>query len=711
MEPIRLKIFTLLWVFLPCTVLAQEVLTGLQFNEAQKLTASSLDPALKLKELSGIRLPFFDDFSTSNIIPDQHLWIDRHVFVNKDFPLYPPNIGAATFDVLDETGAVYNHAISVPFIADYLTSKPIRLDSLFSPIARKLRPSDSVYLSFYYQPQGRGDSPETADSLVLQLGYPTGDTVFSGRIDSVTVLVDDYLTDNDLEFLAIGDTIYAPPGCNEDMYLINFQMLSWGDYVTIPCDSVMIPEIAWRPAWASAGISLTDFVDSTGRYFKQVMIPVVDTIFFTDNFQFRFYNYGSIASQVTPQKRSNVDQWNVDFVYLNYNRNRFDTAYEAITFSGRPPSFLRRYESMPYRQYRSDAFNAITPEFEVLITNMDAIERNTKYRYKVEQVNGSQRNGYDGGSCNLPPFATFGFQNCISGCGAAHACPPVVELFSLDFDRDTTSYFITHYVSDSSGSNILVDSMKFRQGFYNYFAYDDGTPEFGYGLEPARAMLAVQFRLVTMDTLSGVQLYFNRTLKDANYRFFDIVVWNENNGKPGEEIYRQRRQRPVWNDQLYGFHLYDFDEPLVLNGIFYVGLQQDEGGSMNLGFDAVNNSAEYIFYNVDDEWKSSDFEGSLMIRPVFGDPYLIGVDEKQPGDHPSVKLFPNPVSSKVSIRIESGALWQADEIFIFDLKGQTVFKTNFRDELDLSGLPQGAYLMRIAGKDGLQLYTKFIKSH
>jgi hypothetical protein len=76
-----------------------------------------------------------------------------------------------------------------------------------------------------------------------------------------------------------------------------------------------------------------------------------------------------------------------------------------------------------------------------------------------------------------------------------------------------------------------------------------------------------------------------------------------------------------------------------------------------------------------------------------------------------VKLFPNPVSSKVSIRIESGAFWQADEIFIFDLKGQAVLKTSFRNELDLSGLPQGAYLMRIAGKDGLQLHTKFIKSH
>jgi hypothetical protein len=711
MNPIRLNIIALLMLLLPCSILAQEVLSGLQFNEAQNRAAKQHKPAVKMMESTGIVLPFFDDFSTSPIYPEQNLWNDRYVFVNKDFPLYPPNIGAATFDVIDETGAVYDHAVSVPFIADYLTSKPIRLDSLFSPIARKLRPSDSVYLSFYYQPQGRGDSPETADSLVLQLGYPTGDTVFSGRIDSITVLVDDYLTANDLEFLAIGDTIYAPQGCNQDLYLINFQFLTWGDSVTLPCDSVMIPEIAWRPAWASAGISLADFVDSTGKYFQQVMIPVVDTIFFSDNFQFRFYNYGSIASQLTPQKRSNVDQWNVDFVYLNYNRNRFDTAYQAITFSGRPPSFLRRYETMPYRQYRSDAFNAITPEFEVLITNMDAIERNTKYRYMVQQVNGSQKHGYDGGSCNLPPFATFGFQNCVSGCGAAHACPPVVELFSLDFDRDTTSYFITHYVSDSSGSNILVDSMIYRQGFYNYFAYDDGTPEFGYGLEPARALLAVQFRLVTMDTLSGVQLYFNRTLNNANYRFFDIVVWKDNNGKPGEEVYRQRQLRPEWNDQLYGFHQYNFDEPLVLNGVFYVGIQQDEGGSMNIGYDAVNNSAQYIFFNVADEWKSTDFEGSLMIRPVMGSPYFIGIDEKSPADYPSVKLFPNPVTTKVGIRIQYAGIWQADEIIIFDLKGQSVLRTGFRNELNLSGLPQGAYMMRITGKDGLQLHTKFIKSY
>ena len=41
----------------------------------------------------------------------------------------------------------------------------------------------------------------------------------------------------------------------------------------------------------------------------------------------------------------------------------------------------------------------------------------------------------------------------------------------------------------SGNRDILVDSTIYHQGFYNYYAYDDGTPEMGYGLEPAGAQL------------------------------------------------------------------------------------------------------------------------------------------------------------------------------------------------------------------------------
>jgi len=686
-----LLIFTFL---ISVSLKAQEIVTGLQMN---KIVSDEYNSATKLKSidlLPAIQLPFFDDFSKSNIYPDALKWEDRNVLVNRDFAVFPPNTGVATFDVLDPAGAVYADAVSVPFVADYLTSRSIRLDSLFNPTPVSLSLADSVYLSFYYQPQGRADKPELSDSLVLQFGYPSGNMVLD-YIDSVTVLVDTYLLENGIEYIYPFDTIFSPAGCNQSLYIINFNTLTWGDSVTLPCDSVMKAEIVWESVWNAEGASLEEFYQAKGKYFEQVMVSITDEKFFTSAFQFRFFNYGSIADIIIPSKRSNVDQWNLDFVYLNYDRSRHDTSFRMLSFSERAPSFLKRYESMPYRQYRGDPTNATSPDFKVFLTNLDNIEHNTKYRYKVRQVEGSFGFGYDGGSCNLPPFYTFGFQNCETGCGAAHACPRVNSLFALNFDRDTTSFVITHFISDSSGSNILVDSIRYTQGFYNYFAYDDGTPELGYGLEPAGGLLAYQFKMTLPDTLRGVQIYFNQTLNNANENYFDIVVWKDNNGKPGEEIYRKKRQKPVWSDQLYGFHQYSFDENIVINGVFYVGIMQEQSGSLNIGYDVAKNNQEYIFFNVDGVWRTSQYEGSLMIRPVVGSGMVIGIEDQESVAILAPLVYPNPAGNHLQIDLKDKNK-QASAI-IFDLSGRMVSAFSFRsgEVITLPSLTTGMYFLRI----------------
>jgi len=676
-------------------VQAQETLTGLQFNESVKKASVLVPKETRQTVQHPLHLPFFDDFSEPEIYPSPKRWTDRNVFVNRDFAVFPTNTGAATFDVLDDKGAVYSHAVSVPFEADFLTSVAIRLDSVFSPVARAISPADSVYLSFYYQPQGRGDRPEINDSLVLQLGFPTGNMILD-YIDSTTFLIDSYLLENGIDFIFPFDTIWAPSGCNPAFYLVNYSTLTWGDLVTLPCDSVMKPEISWVSVWNAPGKELAEFVDIYGTYFRQVLIPVKDPKFFTAAFQFRFFNYGSIANDIIPSKRSNVDQWNLDFVYLNINRTIFDTTYRMLSFTERAPSFLKRYESMPYRQYRSDPVNATAPEFKIYLTNLDQIEHNTKYRYVVKQVNGSFGFGYDGGSCNLPPFYVFGYQNCATNCGAAHACPPVNSVFGLDFSLDSTSFHIIHYLSDSSGSNILVDSIRYKQGFYNYFAYDDGTPELGYGLEPAGGLLAYQFKLASPDTIKGVQIYFNRTLNNANDKYFDIVVWKDNNGKPGEEVYRKKRQRPQWSDQLYRFQIYEFDEDVYLNGIFYIGLMQEETGSLNIGYDVSRNSQQYTFFNVDGIWRTSQFEGSLMIRPVLGSGYFIGQQENLLDTNPFT-VSPNPASNSIKINTTLKDVYDLNASF-YDLTGREILQMNLRTntEIQLPYLKSGLYILHLS---------------
>ncbi len=137
------------------SLLSQEFITGIQINEAVAMEAKKVALANSLynrnsdNQTEVIELPFFDDFSTSNIFPNQNLWNGRDVFVNKDFPFLPVNIGAATFDAIDSTGNIYKTGSEAPFEADKLVTQLIRLDSIFNPIARKLSPADSLYLSFF----------------------------------------------------------------------------------------------------------------------------------------------------------------------------------------------------------------------------------------------------------------------------------------------------------------------------------------------------------------------------------------------------------------------------------------------------------------------------------------------------------------------------------------------------------------------------------
>ncbi len=691
----------------------QEIITGLQFNEAIRHHVKELkEKGIDKKTTSAaqaLELPFFDDFSNYNIYPDQNLWIGKSVFVSKDFPMFPTNAGAATFDAIDEKGAVYLDATWIPFKADEMTSQPIRLDSVFSPVIKELSPGDSLYLSFYYQPQGAGDEPESWDTLVLEFAQ-RGDTVFS-RIDSITVPAY-YWLENVNDTIKPLDTLWAPASeaCDPDIYMISRNFYTWDDLVTVPCDSVFGPDTIWKQKWYSEGMKLSEFQDKYNRDFVQVMIPIysdpADSIYFYDSFQFRFRNYASIANSIIPSWKSNCDFWSVDYVYLNYNRNAGDTTYRDITFSQRAPSFLKDYQAMPYKQYRAGStVSLLKSRFNMYMANLDNQEHNTSYEYHVQQINGDFGYSYYGGVCNLPPFDLFGFQNCNSSCGAAHACPPVNSAFNFDFSRDTTSYIIKHYISDSSETDILIDSLTFTQGFYNYFAYDDGTPELGYGIEPAGGLLAYQFDLTLPDTLQGIQMYFNKTLNSSNEIFFNIKVWRDNNGVPGEEIFSSESVKPKWSDHLYEFYPYMFEEPLIVTGTFYVGWQQQASGSLNIGFDANHDNKDKIFYKAQDVWYNSVFPGSLLIRPIIGKDLVLGEDEidntKTVG---RLVLYPNPAFEYFTIDQSAISLDSQSQLSIYNLYGGLVHRQmGVRGKVNVAHLTKGMYIVRV--KSDHKLYT------
>ena len=150
-----------------------EVLSDLSFNPvvAQKWKELNAQKNVSFKTAAvtdTISLPFKDDFSQNTVYPNAAWWIDQYVFINRDYPKAPVTIGVATFDGLNEKGLPYDWSVSQSSSdpADTLTSKAIDLGPPLSI-------SDSVYLSFFYQAQGRGNAPEANDSLVLEFNSPT----------------------------------------------------------------------------------------------------------------------------------------------------------------------------------------------------------------------------------------------------------------------------------------------------------------------------------------------------------------------------------------------------------------------------------------------------------------------------------------------------------------------------------------------------------
>lgn len=106
---------------------------------------------------------FFQDSATQffDILDDtSSYWLDDQAYHNYSIGVDPWSLGMVTFDGLDETGFPYAIGSASVGYADHLTSKPINMGALL--------PSDSVYFSFMYQPQGYSDQPEETDSLVLE---------------------------------------------------------------------------------------------------------------------------------------------------------------------------------------------------------------------------------------------------------------------------------------------------------------------------------------------------------------------------------------------------------------------------------------------------------------------------------------------------------------------------------------------------------------
>lgn len=594
---------------------------------------------LRTKSIESVKLPFIDDFSKDDYRPQSSLWADQNVVINRSFGKDIISIGVATFDAVDQNGDVYSHAGPASQSMDTLTSRGIRLDSAFTTIPFALKASDSIYLSFFVQPQGYGNKPEQEDSLILEFYKPL--------------------------------------------------------------------QNKWNSVWNHEGSSLTDFIAKYDTSFQLFMIPVIDTAYLHDGFRFRFVNYGSTADNTIPSFRSGMyDHWNLDYIVLDHSRTRLDSNFEDIAIRTQHKSILTNYISMPWNQYIVNPAAEVNTNFKYVFKNLDnnpGIKNIDQYFSILNLFNHIpyKDNPYPA-SINLFPNQEVTYSTQHTSAALTSLSSPYADFEVLFNLRNNTQPDII----------LQNDTLRFYQRFYNYYAYDDGHPEMGYGLSTSNGRVAYKFSLNTPDSLQSIQMYFNNTIGNASQQYFFLTVWDDNNGQPGNVIYEKAGLRPEYDSEIFKYITYELENPILVNGTFYIGWRKTTGDNLNVGFDQYSNHQTEIYYATGGAWSTSSYQGSLMLRPILGSSKQAYVGIESPTTKEAdFSIYPNPAKDNILyIKGDESVLSDGNTtIQIFHSNGQLIYNSKYSNSIDISELSQGIYFVSLVNNQKqIRIHKKLI---
>ena len=625
---------------------AQERLVGLQDNPEIANKIRNIESQGIIRSGPSIALPFIDDFAKPGPFPNQAKWEGNSVFINDNFAINTPTIGVATFDAIDSTGKLYDVAGAFSKPADTLLSREINLS---------YTTADNIVLSFAYQAGGLGDMPESADSLTLQFLNSSNEWV----------------------------AVWSASANQRDSSITEKRHLT---------QEVIINKS-----------------EDLSSQFYTTYIRINQSDFLFDGFRFRFINHASIAvNTFVPGRASNADHWHLDVVYLNRARSLGDFVPDvAISEPQRP--FYHGYESIPWIHFSSHAHNQLFREqltSSFFITNLGLAPSSVGLNIKITPLIGNgEKFNYSLGQQNIPsPEETREY-------------PVTLPNYNFYSDHSDSAAFeiMSYMITDNDASTLrrelrYNDTTRYIYKFYDYYAYDDGTAENGYGLYgngASTGRVAVQFQSYAQDSLRGVYLYFNKTINKVNTsNKIKLAVWADNGrGNPGGPIYVQDTVRPTVSDDLNKFIAYKFSQaiPVKLNQTYYVGWMQTSEDFVNIGFDRNRNHQDKTFYYLNGAWNPSVYEGSLMLRPIFTktdsdfppDPVLPPV---QSSTSEAVTPIPNPANSYIRLHWkESQSEPLKSKVELFDMRGRLVRtqQVNYGEAVDVSTLSEGIYFIRV----------------
>jgi hypothetical protein len=538
---------------------------------------------------------------------------------------------------------------------------------------------------------GRPLNPPTIGAVSLdgadEVGYPYDWTPGTGLADTLTSCPINLEGDSEDGF---GISFYYQPKGN-----VAFQN------APTATDSLFLEFYApdldqWFWIWSTVGDTLTDG-------FTFVYIPITQSKYLMDGFQFRFRNYAYLQGALSV--------WNLDYIWVDVNNINQSGFSNDVAFVDQANTLLNEFTAMPLSHFAINPASHMRPSINVEYRNLDdgprTLQGNTIRL--IDEGTGTVEGDYL--NLNNPAIQA---QSELSYFQSVHDAPNSITYDPSLSDTDLKyEVQFLHTVSDFSKTS-SNDTMRFTQQFFTNYAYDDGSAEYGYGLGGSGDEVALGFTNFKNDSIWALQIYTMPINIDVENSPMTIKVWNEIAGQPGIEIGSTLLNVQYSLDSYQETTIYQFNTPIfVPQGRFYIGFQQPQALGMRVGMDINTDGNDgNLFYRVDISWTPSSQPGTVMMRPMFttnGYEDLV-TKVKDLDFSKELKLYPNPANGQVNIATDRNEqMW----VTVSDMMGRTVGQFDFTNQarFDSSDLTNGIYILTFDNKQGARGVKKLVVNH
>ena len=458
----------------------------------------------------------------------------------------------------------------------------------------------------------------------------------------------------------------------------------------------------WQYVWPLA-TSKNNVINATSGDNFQVDSVSLSEFFLHENFRFMFKSYGTLTS--------NYDIWNINHIVLDSARN--NPYLTDIALGKTPKSLLKNYYAMPYNQFKVDIQSELSTDVNSTVSSVFGVQTIVKDSTilitekfsgtTLEETTSNVDQGISGAyilSTGETKDLTF-TPNTNQIASKLNAINNPEEAFYLETN-------FTANFSDKIDTNNTFTSTTVID---NYYAYDDGTAEVGFGIRETGSV-AVAFELKEADELRFIDLHFLRNGVDMNFSTITLRVWTSLAGIDGATETTTAVLTPVsliFTDyQINKFLTFELSTPIVLPaGKFYVGWDQvNFTDRLLIGEDLSRNTFDKVYQNIggvwNQDWQEGTEEGSLMIRPYFGEKRILSTgDALLLNEQKETLAYPNPCRSYLTIDNYSG-LWE--NYTLMDLNGSPLLTGKLEideNRLDID-LESGLYLLRVSNKFNTQ---------